>query len=169
MSAEIEEKENDKRWLILRAKVSEERIKSAFRLFRENAVEPILIKGWAAAIEYPEKFQRNFTDIDLCVSPDLYEKGLKIISSEEGNKLNIDLHRGFRHLDRLEWSRSFQNSKVVMLDDVPVRVLRSEDHLRVLCAHWRQRPAPALIQAAALPRQPVRVSLIVPWGGVCAP
>lgn len=128
--------DNDQRWLILRAKISEENIKSAFRLFRENGIEPILIKGWAAAREYPVKSIRYFSDIDLCVAPVEFEKSLQIIAGERGSKLNIDLHKGLRHLDTVEWARLFQNSETVPIDDVPVRVLRAEDHLRILCVHW---------------------------------
>jgi hypothetical protein len=128
--------EDEERWLILRAKVTEERIKSAFRLLRDKEIEPVLIKGWAAAREYPERHLRNFSDIDLCVSPAMYEKSLALIDGEEGRKLNIDLHRGLRHLDTLEWEELFQNSLTVPVDEVPFRVLRPEDHLRVLCVHW---------------------------------
>lgn len=136
MIREMEENENDRRWLILSAKLSEEKLKSAFRLFRENGVEPILIKGWAAAREYPAKHERVFSDIDLSVAPSVYEKGLIIVSSEEGSKLNVDLHCGLRHLDTVVWEKLFQNSKIILLDDVPIRILSAEDHLRVLCVHW---------------------------------
>jgi hypothetical protein len=120
----------------LRAKVSEENIKSAFRLFRAGGVEPILIKGWAAALEYPEKFQRNFSDIDLCVAPEDFEKALALTVSAEGRSLNIDLHCGLRHLDTRDWRELFQDSRTERIDDVEIRILRPEDHLRVLCVHW---------------------------------
>jgi len=136
MSPETKEKEDEKRWLILRTKVYEEKIKAAFGLFRASNIEPILIKGWAAAREYPEKYRRTFSDIDLCVPPEDYEKSLKLIESGEGQKLNVDLHCGLRHLDTLEWKDLFENSVPELLDDVKVRVLRPEDHLRVLCVHW---------------------------------
>jgi hypothetical protein len=136
MSREAEEKDNEKRWLILRVRLAEENIKSAFRLFRENGIEPVLIKGWAVAREYPEMYQRFFSDIDLSVAPDDYEKALQLVEGIEGGNLNIDLHCGLRHLDTLEWDRLFANSEVELIDEVPVRILRVEDHLRVLCVHW---------------------------------
>jgi hypothetical protein len=43
LSPELSEQENENRWLILRAKVEDERIKAAFRLLRDNGIEPILI------------------------------------------------------------------------------------------------------------------------------
>jgi hypothetical protein len=136
MSRVMDEQENDKRWLILRAKIAEENIKSALRLFQKSGIEPILIKGWAAAREYPERYQRIFGDIDLSVAPELYEKSVELVATEEAGKLHIDLHCGLRHLDTLEWEKLFANSKVEFIDEVPVRILCIEDHLRVLCVHW---------------------------------
>lgn len=136
MSPDNKEKEDEKRWLILRTKVYEEKIKAAFGLFRANDVEPILIKGWAAAKEYPEKYQRVFSDIDLSVSPEEYDKSLKIAEGQEAKALSIDLHCGLRHLDTLEWEDLFKNSVLERIDNVEVRILRPEDHLRVLCVHW---------------------------------
>src|SRR4051794_19773827 len=110
LSPELTEQENENRWLILRAKVEDERIKAAFRLLRDNGIEPILIKGWAVAREYPERHRRVSSDIDLAVSPGRYKEGLELISNVEYGKLNIDLHCGLRHLDTLEWDKLFQNS-----------------------------------------------------------
>src|SRR5687767_10465708 len=126
MSRVEEEIENERRWLILRARLAEENIKSAFKLFRENDIEPVLIKGWAVAREYPEMYQRFFSDIDLSVSPAVYEKSRQLIDGLHVN-LNIDLHCGLRHLDTIGWDRLFENSVVEYIDDVPVRILCIED------------------------------------------
>lgn len=136
MSRKISADENERRWLILRNRVYEENIKAAFHLFRACGIEPILIKGWAAAHEYPEKHRRIFNDIDLCVAPVDYPKSLEIVEAEEGKRLNIDLHDGLRHLDTYDWDDLFENSRIVKLDNVGVRILRAEDHLRVLTVHW---------------------------------
>jgi hypothetical protein len=136
MSLEKKEKEDEKRWLILKTKVYEEKIKSAFVLFRAHHIEPILIKGWAAAAEYPEKYLRTFSDIDLCVPPEDYEKSQKLVAAGEGQMLNVDLHCGLRHLDTLEWDDLFENCVLELLGDIKIRILRPEDHLRVLCVHW---------------------------------
>ena len=129
--------ENEKRWLILRNKVYQEKIKSAFKLFRENGIEPILIKGWAAAIEYPDASLRVFSDLDLSVAAADYPKSRKLIATEEkAAAMNIDLHEGLRHLDTRSWEELFDNSILCDLDDMKVRVLKPEDHLRVLCVHW---------------------------------
>jgi Uncharacterised nucleotidyltransferase len=132
----VEEDENKRRWLILRTKLHEENIKAAFKLLRGNGIEPILIKGWAAASLYPEKYQRIYNDIDLCVAPELYAEARGLVDSEEGKPLNIDLHSGLRHLDTVEWDDLYENSRILTIDNLPIRGLRPEDHLRVLCVHW---------------------------------
>lgn len=136
MSRESTEAENENRWLILRNRVHEENIKAAFEMFRAGGIEPVLIKGWAAAREYPEMHRRVFSDIDLCVSPGTFEAAQELILREGEIRLNIDLHRGLRHLDTLEWDDLFENSRIVRLGDAEIRILRPEDHLRVLCVHW---------------------------------
>jgi len=136
MSFHLEFSDNDRRWLTLRTKIVENHIKSAFQAFRKQNIEPILIKGWAAALEYPEKYQRTFIDIDLAVAPDFYKDALPLLSSGEMPAFNIDLHCGLRHLDTLDWEILYANSRTVFLDEVPIRILSIEDHLRVLCVHW---------------------------------
>ena len=128
--------QNDKRWLILRAKIHETNIKTAFEKFREKGIEPILIKGWAAARNYPETHQRYYSDIDLCVDPQSYYKAMQLLANEKIRSLNIDLHSGLRHLDTVGWDDLFENSQLVMIDNIEIRILRPEDHLRVLCVHW---------------------------------
>lgn len=123
-------------WFALHSKIQEEKIKKAFQIFRENKIEPILIKGWAAAAFYPQKSDRIFADIDLCVEPDFFQKAEEISKNEEIRKLNVDLHRGFRHLDTVSWKDLFENSQLIKIVDTEIRVLRPEDHLRVLCVHW---------------------------------
>lgn len=127
---------NDKLWLVLRTKVFEEKIAGAFVYFRENGIEPILIKGWSVAIEYPEKHQRYFGDIDLCVPPALFEKASRLLLTDHGKTFKVDLHSGLRHLDTLEWDDLFGNTISKELEGVQIRILRAEDHLRVLCVHW---------------------------------
>ena len=136
MTEEAELLENERRWRILKVRIAEENIKKAFQVFRENDIEPILIKGWAAAIEYPEKQQRPFSDMDLSVAPGQYDRAQALLEFGNVRNLNIDLHRGLRHLDTVEWEETLANSRLELIDEIPVRVLSREDHLRVLCVHW---------------------------------
>src|SRR3977135_1985144 len=52
---------------VLQSGIHEEKVAKAFRLLRSSAIEPILVKGWAAAGYYPERGLRPYGDIDLLV------------------------------------------------------------------------------------------------------
>ena len=82
---------------------------------------------------YPKPFQRVFSDIDLAVDPKQFDTAQKIIKD---HNFNIDLHRGLRHLDTLEWETLILNSEIIEIKSTKIRVLCLEDHLRVLCVHW---------------------------------
>lgn len=123
------------RFYLLRKRYAETLICAAFRGFRQEGIDPILIKGWAAARNYPESKPRFFGDIDLAVSALDYKKAKDLISTAPGIG-GVDLHRELRHLDTVDWSRLVSNSELVDLDGEQIRVLCPEDHLRVLCVHW---------------------------------
>ena len=100
-------------------------------------MEPIIIKGVAAARYYPPGHPRVSIDVDLAVSEDKYEEASSLAVSDQANGLAIDLHCGLRHLDSVEWSRLFADSVEIPLSTGElVRVLRPEDDLRVLIVHW---------------------------------
>ena len=107
-----------------------------FNFFRENNIEPILIKGWATARNFPVECVRLFVDFDLCVEPKIYPTALKLLASNTEIKAAIDLHEGLRAHDTVGWEDLLENSRLVELPSVEVRVLRPEDHLRVICVHW---------------------------------
>ncbi len=118
---------------MLQHRVAERNLVEIFVLFRKNEIEPILIKGWAAGLAYPEPFRRSFSDIDLAVEPKLYERAVSIVKQ---SNLNVDLHEGLRHHDTVGWADLLKNSILVEVENTPIRILRPEDHLRVLCVHW---------------------------------
>ena len=127
---------SEKNWFELQKKVQQRKIAEAFELLRGENIEPILIKGWAIARLYPPEKLRPFGDIDLCIEPKLFSRAQKLLETEKAMRLNIDLHCGLRHLDTVEWSDLFENSKLIEIEGQTIRVLREEDHLRVLCVHW---------------------------------
>ena len=128
--------ENDRRWFLLQKRRDELGVVRAFTIFRKNGFEPILIKGWAAGLAYPDDKPRQFTDIDLAVSALDYERARLVLLSSDFADTDIDLHKELRQLDTLSWDDLFANSRLVELDGTRVRVLRPEDHLRILCVHW---------------------------------
>lgn len=125
--------ENVEKWKIIQYRVFERRIRDSFELFRRNGIEPILIKGWAAAQNYPIPFERTFTDVDLAVSEKDYVKALRLARE---TRFLLDIHKELRHLDAAGWEKLFAASRTVKLGDCDVRILCPEDHLRVLCVHW---------------------------------
>lgn len=127
-----------RRYKILQYKVSELQIGKVWTEFEGAGFKPILIKGWAAAQLYPEPFERCFVDIDLMVPPACFEEAtefLKFSKKLEGN-LGVDLHRGARHLDALSFEDLYSNAVLIDCGGTRLRVLRQEDHLRILCVHW---------------------------------
>lgn len=130
----MSEKNGDReRWLILQRKLSEHRIADVFKYFRSCHIESILIKGWAAGLKYSHPWERTFSDVDLAVDPSDFERAFALLG---GKYPMVDLHRGLRHHDTLEWKDIYENSQLVNVEDTEIRVLREEDHLRVLCVHW---------------------------------
>ena len=116
--------------------IHERQIIRAFQKFRENKIEPILIKGWSIARFYPKNKKRKIGDIDLCFAPEVYEKAQRIEAELEFPAFTLDLHKGLRHLDKLPFEDLFQNSQLVELHGEQIRVLCPEDNLRVTCVHW---------------------------------
>lgn len=127
--------DNDSRWRSLYTKKLEFEIVEAFRFFRKSSVEPILIKGWAAARNYPTQVTRYYTDVDLAVSSADFDLSRKLLA-ETGSNIAVDLHRELRHLDTKAWSEIFRDSREVDLNGFPVRIPSAEDHLRILAVHW---------------------------------
>jgi hypothetical protein len=128
--------EDDARWRAIQSKVQESRIVSAFEIFRQNGVEPVLLKGWAIGRLYPEDLRRRVGDIDLAVSEADFPAASEILRSEEAIPLHIDLHRELRDLDTLPWEKIVEQSELVEIDGEQIRILGEEDHLRVLAVHW---------------------------------
>jgi Uncharacterised nucleotidyltransferase len=65
--------------------LQERDIEYVFRLLRSRGVEPILLKGWAAAGLYPERGLRPPGDVDICVRPEQYAEA-KAVPWEPGRK-----------------------------------------------------------------------------------
>ncbi len=124
------------RWRRVYARKLEVQTVQAFELFRANGIEPILIKGWAAARNYPADAPRHFTDIDLAVSKDDLARAKEALASVTTSPLDVDLHNELRHLDTKPWAAVVKDSQLIDLDGCPVRIPSPEDHLRIMAVHW---------------------------------
>lgn len=124
------------RWNLLQQKTQTLRAVRAFELFRENGIEPVLIKGLAAGRYYPAERPRIATDTDLAVSCADFAAADIIARSDAATGLAIDLHRELRHLDTVGWGNLYESSQLITAEGGTIRVLRPEDHLRIVCVHW---------------------------------
>lgn len=148
----------------LHAAIHQTEIQQVINLLAKVGVEPILVKGWSMAREYPEPALRPYGDIDLFIKPEQFRTAEQALATEEGRKYFVDLHRGADHLcdQPFEdlWSRSevtsigseSLNDKSQRSNDIwkispassliesggrlTVRVLSPEDHLRILSVHF---------------------------------
>jgi hypothetical protein len=119
----------------LQAALHARSLKHVIPFLRSEGVEPLLVKGWAAARLYPEPGMRPYCDLDLCVLPDHYAKASVALKGVEGLGTNVDLHFGFGKFYDRRTDAIFARSRLVKLDDIEVRVLCDEDNLRYLCMH----------------------------------
>jgi hypothetical protein len=127
---------DDLRYYLLRKRLIEETIVKAFRSIRALGIEPILIKGWAAARNYPSTVPRFSADVDVAVSQSDYETAKTLVAGPNPAVTGVDLHKELRHLDTVSWNILFANSETVKIGEESIRILCPEDHLRVLCVHW---------------------------------
>ena len=126
---------DDVRWYLLFLRRYEIKTAEIFKTFRERGIEPMLIKGWAAAKFYPPDAARYFSDIDVAVSDADYPKAAALLNGPLA-EFGIDLHRELRHLDKLPWEDLLARSELPEVNGTGFRVLCPEDHLRVMCVHW---------------------------------
>src|SRR4051794_9928478 len=113
-------------------------VAEVFRRLRARRVEPLLVKGWAAARLYPEPGLRAWGDVDVVIRPQEFARAQVAIAGE-ATACPIELHRGFdqglAHLDGASLEEVFERSQTVPLDGAEVRIPSPEDHLRILCVH----------------------------------
>ncbi len=127
---------NDNRWNLLQSKVQERQIARVFSTFNEAGLSPILIKGYAAGLNYPENISRSSVDIDLSFSADEFDVAKMLYSQNRVEGAFVDFHDEFDHLDSLPWETLFERTELRTLDGVKIRLLSPEDHLRIMCVHW---------------------------------
>ncbi|HEX8847465.1 MAG TPA: nucleotidyltransferase family protein [Pyrinomonadaceae bacterium] len=125
---------------ILQDALTQQTIKKTLALLRSADIEPLLVKGWAAARAYPEQGLRPYGDIDLCVRAEQFaaaENALKDLKE----RFEVDLHRGFEKFGGGSVDEIYARSQLVTFGDVEVRVPSAEDHLRILSIHMLREGA----------------------------
>ncbi len=125
----------------LQSAIQEERIGVAFGLLRDAGIEPILIKGWAAARSYTNRTLRAYGDTDLIVKPSLYAAARAALERSETATWWVDLHKGLVELDDVSVDELFQRSRLETLKDLQIRIMSDEDHLSLLAMHFFKHSA----------------------------
>lgn len=121
----------------LQSALQEREVEYVFKQLRAARVEPVLLKGLAAASLYPERALRPPGDIDLCVRPEQYGAAAAAVwaRGREGRAL-VDLrHDEFALLGAGGLEGLYERSRLVTLNESEIRVLGREDLLRFLCIH----------------------------------
>lgn len=126
--------DNDYYWKLLQYRVQEKRIAALFDCLNRERIEAVIIKGWAAAQNYPRPFERLSVDIDAAVKPESYAAVEALLTSE--NITGVDLHKGLSRLDTVAWENLYNAARTTDVGGTAIKVLRAEDHLRILCVHW---------------------------------
>ena len=119
----------------LQSAIHEEKLQKIFQLLRASQVEPLLIKGWAAAAHYPEQGLRPYGDLDLVVRPRDFSKAQEIVASPEAKDCWVDLHDWISELADRSLDELFERSRTLKLGAESIRVLSAEDHLALLAVH----------------------------------
>jgi hypothetical protein len=120
----------------LLAVVYERELVEVFALLRSQGIEPVVVKGWAVARSYGEPETRPCGDIDLCVHPSQQEEARSILKTRTNFSPDVDVHKGFERLDERGFDELMSRSELVEVEGGSLRVLKPEDHLRVLCYHF---------------------------------
>lgn len=119
----------------LEAAVHRRRILEAFRTFQAAGLDPVLVKGWAVARLYPEEGLRPYTDLDLFFRGEDAAAAAVIALDLARRGCPVDLHRGWGRLDDRPEGELLERSECRALEDVALRALGIEDHVRLLCLH----------------------------------
>jgi hypothetical protein len=127
----------------LQSAVQEWEVGHIFSLLRGAGVEPILLKGWAAAGLYPERGLRPPGDIDLCVRPGQYEAAGESLSGpgRTGTAVTDLRHDGPALSCAGGWEALYARSRLLDLNGSEIRALGREDQLRFLCLHLLRHSA----------------------------
>ena len=127
----------------LQSALQEWEVEHVFALLRSAGVEPVLLKGWAAAGLYPERGLRPPGDIDLCVRPEQYGAARAALRGPGRVGMTVtDLKHDRTALSGAGgWDALYARSRLLDLNESKIRVLGREDQLRFLCLHLLRHSA----------------------------
>lgn len=113
------------------------RLAQMLRLLREAGIEPVHYKGWSLATLYPDAGLRPYGDVDITVEPRHFERARDLLWAS-GNRDYCDLRLNFFDLPGRSHDALYARSRLAYIGGEPLRVLGHEDHLRLVCQHFRR-------------------------------
>jgi len=125
----------------LQAELLEKKVEKVFRLLRQARVDAVLAKGWVAARIYFDAALRPYSDIDICVPAEHFNRAEHVFSASDANDCSIDLHKHFHEFKDRSVGEIFARSQLVPLGEERIRTLGPEDHLALLCIHFLKHGA----------------------------
>jgi hypothetical protein len=138
----------------------EEQLLNIFRTLTSLGIRAILLKGWSVARFYPAPGLRPLGDVDLLVADSERSLTHQAIRQLKCKRFPVDTdHDEFSRFGESSFEQLYERSERSNLQDSAIRILRPEDHLRLLCLHFLKhggwRPLWLCDVAAALENLPV--------------
>jgi hypothetical protein len=125
--------------MAVEATIRESLIERLLSMESLSGADPILFKGWANARLYPEPGLRPYGDFDLFVLPERCETVasacMAIPSTDPLSGVPVDVHPTWVDLPDRTWDDIHAHSRVVPVGSSRVRILGSEDSVRLSCLH----------------------------------
>src|SRR2546421_3086963 len=117
-----------------------QKIEHVVSVLNSAGIEPMLVKGWAAARLYPDDGLRPYADIDLCIHPRQFAAA-KMALAMANIEYNVDLHDGFAKFGGGNPEDIFTRAITVKVGAAQLQIPSPEDHLRILAIHMLREGA----------------------------
>lgn len=98
-------------------------------------IMPLLGKGPAVALAYPERILRPFSDLDVYVPDAQFLRTRALVDRAGLQHITVDLHRGASHVSDIPFERLRDCADTMRVMDVDVRVMSTPHHLRLVALH----------------------------------
>ena len=115
--------------------VHEIQVRDIFGNLRSAGIEPVLFKGWSLARLYPNSGLRPYGDIDLWLPTSQLNESYQALRANEVSYC-VELHTSFYPPYERTLDDVIDQSQVIDVDGVAIRIPCAEDQLRFICLHF---------------------------------
>ena len=122
------------------AVVQRKGIESILCALNSAGIEPMLVKGLAAARLYGDEGLRPYVDVDICIAQQQWEAAQAVLKKVPAG-VTVDLHQEFATLGGGDWETICARAHLINLGDTQVCVPSAEDHLRIMSIHMLREGA----------------------------